>query len=95
MKILAFLLALLIPVMSFAEIPGYYPALLVVNEIDIENDLVFFEDSLGNLWAVEDADDWVVGDLCSAIFWDCNTSDIYDDEIIDLRYEGAITWTTI
>lgn len=62
-----------------------YPLTTTVTEI--ENDTVTVEDSNGNLWSFNDAEDWEVGDGCALIMHDNSTSEIVDDVIISTRYQ--------
>ena len=63
-----------------------YPLTATVTEIN--NDTVTVEDTNGNLWSFNGAEDWQVGDGCALIMHDNSTSDIRDDVIISTRYQG-------
>ena len=63
-----------------------YPLTTTVTEIN--NNTVTVEDSNGNLWSFDDAEDWQVGDGCALIMHDNSTSEIMDDTIISTRYQG-------
>lgn len=62
-----------------------YPLTTTVTEI--KNDTVTVEDSNGNLWSFNGAEDWQVGDCCALIMHDNSTSEIIDDTIISTRYQ--------
>lgn len=65
-----------------------YPLSTTVTEI--ENDTVTVEDSNGNLWSFDGAEDWEINDSCALIMDDNNTKDIRDDVIISTRYQGRM-----
>ena len=77
--------AILMGVTACAEI---YPTTFVV--INISNNIVSMEDYNGNVWEWEGVEDWMCGDIVSAIMDDNNTAIIYDDTIITIRYSGTI-----
>lgn len=62
-----------------------YPLSTTVTEIN--NDTVTVEDSNGNLWSFDGAEDLEVGDGCALIMHDNSTSEIVDDVIISARYQ--------
>lgn len=62
-----------------------YPLTTTVTEI--KNNTVTVEDSNGNLWSFNGAEDWQVGDGCALIMHDNSTSEIIDDTIISTRYQ--------
>lgn len=65
-----------------------YPLSTTVTQI--ENDTVTVEDSNGNLWSFNGAEDWEINDSCALIMNDNNTKDIRDDVIISTRYQGRM-----
>lgn len=65
-----------------------YPLSTTVTEIN--NDTVTVEDSNGNLWSFDGAEDWEINDSCALIMDDNNTKDIRDDVIISTRYQGRM-----
>ena len=65
-----------------------YPLTTTVTEIN--NDTVTVEDSNGNLWSFDGAEDWEINDSCALIMNDNNTKDIRDDVIISTRYQGRM-----
>lgn len=67
-----------------------YSLSTIVTEVDKANDIVVCQDFNGNLWEFEGTEDWLVGDICSMMMSDNGTETIYDDIIIDVRYDGYI-----
>lgn len=65
-----------------------YPLTTTVTEVN--NDIVTVEDSNGNLWSFNGAEDWEINDSCALIMNDNNTKDIRDDVIISTRYQGRM-----
>ena len=55
--------------------------------VDVSQDIATFEDRRGDFWQV-DAEDWTMGDHAAAIMSDAGTTEIEDDIIIAIRYEG-------
>jgi hypothetical protein len=64
-----------------------YPKSGYVIEVDRENDTVTFVDSMGEAWTFSGAEDWAKGDGIVVIMDTMGTENIYDDEIIEVRYE--------
>lgn len=62
-----------------------YPLTTTVTQIN--NNTVTVEDSNGNLWSFDGAEDWEVGDGCALIMDDNSTSEIVDDVIISAKYQ--------
>lgn len=65
-----------------------YPMTAVVCAVDYKADVVTMRDFNGNLWEFEGCEDWLVNDVVACIMSDNGTSIIFDDEIIDMHYEG-------
>ena len=61
-----------------------------VMAISTGTDTVIVEDCSGNLWAFYGVEDWMVGDCVSLVMSDAGTEEIYDDEILSVRYSA---WT--
>jgi len=57
---------------------------------EIENDTVIVMDGAGNEWAFNGAEDWEIGDIAALLMKDMNTQEIYDDEIVSVRYCGNV-----
>lgn len=70
------------------QISHLYPLSTTVTEIN--NNTVTVEDSNGNLWSFDGAEDWEINDSCALIMNDNNTKDIRDDVIISTRYQGRM-----
>lgn len=70
------------------QISHLYPLSTTVTKI--ENNTVTAEDSNGNLWSFDGAEDWEINDSCALIMNDNNTKDIRDDVIISTRYQGRM-----
>ena len=77
---------------SPAESPGlvknYYPETMIVSNLDYESDLVTLTDANENTWTFTGCEDWMIGDFADLIMDDMGTENIYDDEIISIRYSG-------
>lgn len=63
-----------------------YPELYKVIEVNHETDMVVLVSGSGHLWVWEGAEDWMVDDLAVGIVEDWDTEDLFDDEILTLRY---------
>lgn len=70
------------------QISHLYPLSTTVTEIN--NNTVTVEDSNGNLWSFNGAEDWQINDSCALIMDDNSTKDIRDDVIISTRYQGRM-----
>ena len=66
-----------------------YPLLTTVTEVDRNKDLVTVEDNNGFIWQFYGAEDWEEGDLCNCIMDTKGTEKIFDDEIIQVKYESG------
>ena len=65
---------------------GVYAQTFIANPINV--DVCRFYNATGHVWE-EEAEDWLEGDIASAIMWDAGTpDDISDDSIIWLYYSG-------
>lgn len=67
-----------------------YPMSGIVTEINRQEDRVIVTDSTGNKWEFNGAEDWHTGDIAAMIMEDNGTEEIYDDEIIDVQYDGWV-----
>ena len=69
-----------------------YPHCGIVCEVNASENLVTFEDASGNLWSFFGSEDWQPGDIVSVMMYDNGTEKtIYDDQIIEARYNGHIS----
>lgn len=67
-----------------------YPQTFVVTEIDYDEDVVYMETSTGMIFSFDEVEDFQVGDIVSAIMWNCGTPNITDDAIISYKYSGTV-----
>ena len=67
-----------------------YPRTMVVYKIDHESDFVMLKDSTGLIWGFNGVEDWEIGDICSCILNTNGTEIIYDDTIVNTRYNGQL-----
>jgi len=65
-----------------------YPTAFVVVEVDEVSDVLVLEDFNGFLWEWYGIEDTLTGDVMAAIIDDNNTAEVFDDEIVCLRYCG-------
>ena len=71
-----------------------YALTTVVVSLDYDADVVECMDFNGNVWAFDGCEDWALFDVCSMTMDDMNTNSIYDDAIINCRYDGWLEgWT--
>lgn len=59
----------------------------IVTRLDRDADVVTFTDSVGNDWSFYGVEDWMIGDGVSAVMNDNGTDNIFDDEVVNVRYE--------
>lgn len=67
-----------------------YPMSGAVTEVNYQENKVIVTDSTGNKWEFDGAEDWHTGDIAAMIMKDNGTEEIYDDEIIDVQYDGWV-----
>lgn len=79
-------LLLAIGVATFAH--HVYPRSGVVTEIDFDSDIVTYTDCAGFDWQFSPVEDFHLGDRVNAVMLDMFTPSIFDDVILNLRYEG-------
>lgn len=65
-----------------------YALTTVVVSLDYDADVVEVESFNGDVWAFDGCEDWCLFDICSMVMDDNNTTTIYDDIIINCRYNG-------
>lgn len=73
------------------EFENVYPKLTAVFEIENESQfrIVRCMDTSRNVWEFYDDEfEWEVGDVANLLMWDCNSQNPYDDEIINVIWEG-------
>ena len=69
----------------------FYPDTYIITEINRTDDIVTMSDTNGNLFQFEGCEDWSKGDLVSAIMYNSQTEEIYDDVIIKVKYAGTLS----
>lgn len=68
---------------------NYYPTTGIITTVS--KDFIVFTDFNGNEWTINgDPEDWVCGDIVSAIMDKKGTEIIYDDEVVTTKYSGWI-----
>ena len=67
-----------------------YPLNTVVQEINEETDTVTCADCNGNLWEFYGVGDWQEGDFATMIMDTCDTTNVFDDEIVKVEYNGNV-----
>lgn len=73
------------------NLSGIYPAVFQVYEIDREYDILYLMTPNGHDWEYKGIEDYMVGDITTAIMYDNGTpDDITDDIILNMRYAGYI-----
>lgn len=65
----------------------YYARGAVVVELDRENNVVTIEDCTGFTEEFTECADWCLGDGCVMVMDTMGPDEIFDDEIINVRYE--------
>lgn len=68
-----------------------YAKVAIVTNVDYASDIVILEDATGNLWTLNECDDWQKGDCVALILNTNNTEKIYDDYIVSARYSSFNT----
>lgn len=64
-----------------------YPLTTTVTEVN--NDTVTVEDSNGNLWSFNGAEDWEINDSCTLVMDSNGTEYVTDDTILSETYSGV------
>ena len=65
-----------------------YPTVMQVIDMNTQENVLILVDFNGNTWEWEGIEDWAIGDIAGVIMDNNGTSNIYDDEILILRYCG-------
>ena len=86
--VLLLLIANLVAVFASGKTVSHtYPMAVRVDHFDQAEDLVYFVDGGGSLWAYEGIEDWQLGDVAALLMDDNGTENyIYDDQIVAIRY---------
>lgn len=82
---LVVLTAMLFTTCASAEL---YPIAFIVINVNWGDDTVTFMDFNGFTWTIEGSEDWMIGDMASAVMYDNDTILIMDDVILCVHYEG-------
>lgn len=69
----------------------FYPDTYIITQINRSDDIVTMSDAEGNLFEFEGCEDWSKGDVVSAIMYNSQTEEIYDDVVIKVRYAGTLS----
>lgn len=64
-----------------------YAKVAIVTDLNKDDDVVTVTDSSGYMWEFSGCEDWMLNDYCSMVMYDNNTALIFDDVIIDVKYE--------
>ena len=83
-------LVLVISLVSSSFALCVYPLTAVVVEVNYKEDYILCVDYTGNEWAIDGAEDWMIGDVVAMIMDECGTDEIFDDAIVDSAYCGCI-----
>lgn len=92
-----FLLAIvMIAMLCQSALADTYPTLFVVTETDEVSDSMLMVDFNGFLWEWYGIEDTFPGDMIAAIMDDLGTAEVFDDEIVAIRYCGWLdAWQEI
>ena len=71
---------------------SFYAETFEVIETDLENDIVYIKNSSGFVYSFYGVEDWQEKDFCACIMFDNFTKNIFDDEIISVKYQGIFLW---
>lgn len=85
------MMAVLVFVLWLSGVQGKadtYAMTTVVVSLDYDTDIVEVEDFNGNVWAFTGCEDWQLMDVCALMMNDNNTTNIYDDTIVSVHYDG-------
>ena len=96
MKKLILLAMVITALLCQSALADTYPTLFVVTEVDEVSDSMLMVDFNGQLWEWYGIEDTFPGDMIAAIMDDCGTDEVYDDEIVAIRYCGWLdAWQEI
>lgn len=70
------------------NVEHYYATTFKITDLDYKTDTIIFSDANGNIWEYEGIEDWELGDTASVLMFDNGTTNIYDDEIVSMRYSS-------
>ena len=84
------ILAIMAAITLIGHKPTEYPETFIVVAVDQEHDFITLQDFNGFTWNWNSVDDWMIGDIASAIMDSNGTEEIQDDRIVMLKYSGYI-----
>ncbi len=70
------------------NVEHYYATTFKITDLEYETDTIIFTDANGNIWEYEGIEDWELNDTVSVLMFDNGTTNIYDDEIVSMRYSS-------
>lgn len=88
-----FIISLIASILLIGQSPEpihEYPETFIVIAVDEDHDFITLQDFSGYTWNWNSVDDWMVGDIASAIMDSNGTEEIQDDRIVMLKYSGYI-----
>lgn len=88
MKRLILLAIITIAMLCQSALADTYPTMFIVTDVDEVSGALVLEDFSGNLWEWYGIEDTFPGDMIAAIMDDLCTAEVYDDEIVAIRYCG-------
>ena len=89
MKNIIAIVAMVIAALTLTATAEIYPAMGRITTVDTDTDIVTIEDPQGNMWLWEGTDGLYELDWVAFMVEDHDNDDLFDDEIITLRYCGA------
>lgn len=88
--IISFLVVAFI-IMSVYVLGNFYPRTAMITEIDEANNIITLTCSNGNVFSTKrEIEDFMVGNICSMLMYDCGTEYVCDDKVVVLKYDGYL-----
>lgn len=87
-----YLIVLFSLLLSMVNTNLVYSQTYIITNVDYNSDIVEIQDCNGFTYEFYGTEDYCEGDLVSCIMWTNNTNEIFDDEIISVRYSGIAEW---
>ena len=87
--VISLIIALFCFAANHSAVNDLYAKSAVVTHLNNVTDIVTIQDSNGFCWEFEGCEDWQVGDHCACVMNDKGTQQIFDDEIISVKYEKS------
>lgn len=81
-------LAIMTSVAPASNPANEYPETFVVTEVNQNENYILLETFSGNVFKWNDSEDWMTGDIASAIMDSNGTEEVQDDVIVKLQYSG-------